>query len=159
MFTLQINCATIEDAERVIAALKFSASPAIVENLATQIPFNDPSGLSDAESPAAKYFPNTTNTATTEPEPKKRGRPRREVAEQPAAPLAEDHDAKHVPEEPTQQALTLDDARNALKGVQAKYGTDDLAKPLEILGQFSAGRISEVRAEQYPAFIAACKAA
>lgn len=145
MFTLQIQCATIEDAERVIAALKFSANPTIVENLATQIP--------------VVHIVEVNTAATTEPEAKKRGRPRREVAEQPAAPIAEDHDAKHVPEEPTQQAPTLDDARSALKGVQAKYGTDDLAKPLEILGQFSAGRISEVKAEQYPAFIAACKAA
>lgn len=161
MFTLQIQCATLDEAERIIAALKYSADPAVVDALAAQLPFNDPAGLSDAESPAAKRFPGTTNTGAEKPK-NPRGRPRREVAEKPAASAEVQGPApapESEPEVQAQQAPTLDDARAALKGVQAKYGTDDMTKPLEVLGQFSAGRISEVKPEQYPAFIAACKAA
>lgn len=147
MFTLQIQCPTIEDAERIIAALKHSANPAVVENLAAQIP--PPCDNAHVVEGGEKF---------AEPEKPKRGRPRREVAEKPAA-SAVSTSADSSADEATQQAPTLDDARAALKDVQAKYGTDDMSKPLEVLGQFSAGRISEVTPEQYPAFIAACKAA
>jgi len=154
MFTLQIQCPTIEDAERIIAALKYGANPAVVESLAAQIPATSANQADRRES-----------EQSASQEPKKRGRPRREVAEKPAA--SNDAASSSTASDPAegqsgataQQAPTLDDARAALKAVQAKYGTDDMSKPLEVLGQFSAGRISEVKPEQYPAFIAACKAA
>jgi predicted lipid-binding transport protein (Tim44 family) len=150
MFTLQIQCPTIEDAERIIAALKYSANPAVVEALAAQV---------NAEVEPAAITPEVEKPKNP------RGRPRREVAEKPAASSAPATEADSGTETSpgvdtsAQQAPTLDDARAALKAVQAKYGTDDMSKPLEVLGQFSAGRISEVKPEQYPAFIAACKAA
>jgi hypothetical protein len=148
MFTLQIQCTTIEDAERVLAALKHTAEPAVVQQVAEQI------------KPPAEA-------------PKKRGRPRREVAatatEKPAASpasLSESQGSTAAPRsEPevkgpeTQQAPTFEDVRNALKAVQAKYGENDLAKPLAILAQFDAARVSAVKESDYPAFIAACEAA
>jgi predicted lipid-binding transport protein (Tim44 family) len=146
MFTLQIQCGTIEDAERILAALKHSANPAVVEALAAQV---------NAEVEPAAITPEVEKPKNP------RGRPRREVAEKPktAAAPAVAAGAASEAGDASAPAPTLDDARAALKGVQAKYGTDDMSKPLEVLGQFSAGRISEVKSEQYPAFIAACKAA
>lgn len=162
MFTLQIQCPTLDDAERIIAALRYSANLAVVEALAAQIPA---ASVVASESSQALLTAGADTPVPASQEPKKRGRPRREVAEKPAASSAPATEADSGTETSpgvdtsTQQAPTLDDARAALKDVQAKYGTDDMAKPLEVLGKFSAGRISEVKPDQYPAFIAACKAA
>lgn len=158
MFTLQIQCNTIEDAEKILATLKFGAGKDVVQQVADQIPA---ALAAPGESQAAEPAPALPDTKPKNP----RGRPRREVAEKPAA--STDTATSTAPGDTgvdpsaasTQQAPTLDDARAALKAVQAKYGTDDMSKPLEILGQFSAGRISEVKPEQYPDFITACKAA
>lgn len=149
MFTLQIQCPTLDEAERIIAALKHSANPAVVDALAAQIP----------AAPAALGEPGDANSEAARPEPKKRGRPRREVAEKPETAAAPAVAAVAASEagDASAPAPTLDDARAALKGVQAKYGTDDMSKPLEVLAKFSAGRISEVKPADYPRFIAACK--
>jgi hypothetical protein len=161
-FQLVITCQSIEDAERVLATLKHGADPAVVKQVEGQIPFADPAGLSDAESPAKKHFPETTNTAAEKPK-NPRGRPRRQVAEPLPESAAPEAEATATPEAeaqaPAQQTYTIDDVRAALKDVQAKYGTADMAKPLEILGKFGAGRVSEVKAADYAGFIAACKAA
>jgi|SRR5690348_2251915 len=158
MFTLQIQCPTLDEAERIIAALKHSANPAVVDALAAQIP----ASATAAEVPETRST--VSGVAVPSQEPKKRGRPRREVAKKPAASVATATDdlSPNQPDkaqktELTQQAPTLDDARAALKGVQAKYGTDDMSQPLEVLAKFSAGRISEVKPADYPRFIAACK--
>lgn len=155
MFTLQIQCTTIEDAERVLAALKHTADPAVVNQVADQLPA--------AETPAPTKNP--------------RGRPRRTVAttetEKPAASTdatnanatnvdanaAEATNASATNANAAPQAPTFDQVRAALKAVQAKYGENDLAKPLAILQQFDAARVSAVKESDFVAFIAACEAA
>ena len=150
-FQLVITCQSIEDAERVLATLKHGADPAVVKQV--EDPVNP---QTDAGQPPAAEKPKNP-----------RGRPRRQVAEplpESAAPASAGSDpAEKKPEDssgaPAQQTYTLDDVRAALKDVQAKYGTADMAKPLEILGRFGAGRVSEVKEADYAKFIAVCKAA
>jgi hypothetical protein len=111
MFTIQIQCATIEDAERVMATLKWGVAPKLIQDVAVQVP---PDRADDV-------------------------------------PLLIENESAPVPG-------TLDAARAALKALQARHGVDNMAVPLEVLSKFSAGRISEVQPDQYPAFIAACDA-
>ena len=149
-FQLVITCQSIEDAERVLATLKHGADPAVVKQVTDQI---------NAPVESGKVNPKVDD------KPKNpRGRPRREVAPplpESAAPASEDAStgSRVAEQEPAQQTYTLDDVRAALKDVLAKYGTADMEKPLALLSQFGAGRVSEVKAEDYAAFIAACKAA
>src|SRR5690348_17536407 len=82
MFTLQIQCPTLDEAERIIAALKHSANPAVVDALAAQIP----ASATAAEVPETRST--VSGVAVPSQEPKKRGRPRREVAKKPAASVA-----------------------------------------------------------------------
>lgn len=146
-FQLVITCQSIEDAERVLATLKHGADPAVVKQVEAQV-----NPQTDAGEPPAAEKPKNPQ-----------GRPRRQVAEPLPESAAPEADAPATPlaeaEAPAQQTYTLDDVRAALKDVQAKYGTADMAKPLEILGKFGAGRVSEVKAADYAKFIAACKAA
>lgn len=162
-FQLVITCQSIEDAERVLATLRHGADPAVVKEVTAQIPASASNGDNPGNPEPA------LNSGAPAQEPKKRGRPRREVAPpltESAAPVATatEGSSPSQPDEniktgPAQQTHTLDDVRAALKEVQAKYGTADMAKPLEILGKFGAGRVSEVKEADYAGFIAACKAA
>lgn len=149
-FQLQITVSSIEDAERVLATLKHGADPAAVKQVTDQINAPVESG--------------EVNPKVDDKPKNPRGRPRREVAPPLPESAAPEAEATATPlaeaEAPAQQpSYTLDDVRKALQGVQAKYGTADMAKPLEILGKFGAGRVSEVKAADYADFIAACKAA
>lgn len=159
-FQLQITVSSIEEAERILACLRHDADPTVVKDVAAQI------------NPTVESGPVNPQVDPPAADKPKRGRPRREVAPPlsesaaPSASLPEKQGPAPAPEsEPevegqaAQQTYTLDDARKALKDVQAKYGTADMEKPLAILSQFGAGRVSEVKAEDYAAFIAACKAA
>lgn len=157
-FQLVITCQSIEDAERVLATLKHGADPVVVEQVEGQIPNGVSPQLSgESVSPALNESPSAEKPKNP------RGRPRRQVAEPLPESAAPEAEATATPEAeaqaPAQQTCTLDDVRNALKDVQAKYGTADMAKPLEILGKFGAGRVSEVKEADYAKFIAACKAA
>lgn len=152
-FQLQITVSSIEEAERILACLRHDADPTVVKDVAAQI------------NPTVESGPVNPQVDPPAADKPKRGRPRREVA----PPLPESAAPESTPaaseagaqslSAPAQQTYTLDDARKALKDVQAKYGTADMEKPLAILSQFGAGRVSEVKAEDYAAFIAACKAA
>lgn len=146
-FQIVITCQSIEDAERVLATLKHGADPSVVKQVADQVNPQADAG----SSPAAEKPKNP------------RGRPRRQVAEPLPESGAPEAEVTATPEAeaqaPAQQTYTLDDVRAALKDVQAKYGTADMAKPLEILGKYGAGRVSEVKEADYADFIAACKAA
>lgn len=53
----------------------------------------------------------------------------------------------------TATELTLDDVRGALQGYTAKHG---VPAGIELLKKFDAGRISELNADQYAAFVEAC---
>ena len=150
-FQLQITVSSIEEAERILACLRHDADPTVVKDVADQInPMVESGPVNPQVDPPAADKP-------------KRGRPRREVAPPLSESAAPEAEATATPEAeaeaPAQQTYTLDDARKALKDVQAKYGTADMEKPLALLSQFGAGRVSEVKAEDYAAFIAACKAA
>ena len=151
-FQLQITVSSIEEAERILACLRHDADPTVVKDVAAQI------------NPTVESGPVNPQVDPPAPDKPKRGRPRREVAPplpESAAPASEDAStgSRVAEQEPAQQTYTLDDVRAALKDVLAKYGTADMAKPLEILGKFGAGRVSEVKAADYAKFIAACKAA
>jgi hypothetical protein len=119
--------------------------------------------------------------------PKKRGRPAKqaqpEVAQNtgsgtsPVAPSTPASDGGSQPQEPegsaspaavdpapvkpgvgeaAETAFTTDDLRKALAAVNEKKG---LAFARELLVKFGAGRVSEVKEDQYAEVIAACKAA
>jgi predicted lipid-binding transport protein (Tim44 family) len=161
MFTLTIQVSSIDEAERILAALKHTADPAAVAQVEDQV-FAGPSPSTLIENPEK-------NSPAIEQTPRRRGRPPK-ADQKSAAPVAESGSAAVAPaleEQPAsepvvqsaQQTLSIDDARNALKEVQAKYGAADMAKPLALLGQFGANRVSEVKVEKYAEFIAACKAA
>jgi len=175
MFTLTIQVSSIDEAERILAALKYTADPAAVLQVQDQVEYGTASYGSTMALPlgATVIEPDSENpqknSPAIEPTTRKRGRPPK-ADQKSAAPVAESGSAAIAPTlekqsesepvvQPAQQTYSIDDARNALKEVQAKYGTADMSKPLELLGQFGANRISEVNADKYADFIAACKAA
>lgn len=165
MYMLQIQVATFDDLERIVACLKHSADPVIVKQVeATRdlIAYSDPAGLTDAESPAAKHFPNTTNEVEVTKPKNPRGRPRREVAAplpESAAPEAEVTATPEVEAQaPAPQTYTLADIREALQGVVSKT-PGDMRPATGLLAEFGAARVSEIPAERYADFVAACKAA
>ena len=69
------------------------------------------------------------------------------AAPKPVAPVT------GAPPSPPPSAATLDNVRNALREV---FNTKGAATATEILKKFGAARISDVKPEQYVAFIAAC---
>lgn len=150
MFDLRIRCKTIKDAERILACLKNAADPAVVREVSAQI------------AAPAEVVADVAAIVEAATAPKKRGRPAREVAAplSPAEPeIVDTKDVVSTAPDTTELEVTLDGIKAALMSVQAKYGAADMFKPLAILGQFGAGRISEVKATDYPAFIAACQGA
>lgn len=159
-FILQIEVDSFEEAEQIVASLRHSASPAAVAQVEAQVQVDD-AGPSDAESPAKKYFPETTNVAAEPEAPKRRGRPRKEQA----APLVvqeEAHEAAMSSGDPEksepEQPLSIDHVREALRGVQAN-GIGDVPKQLALLQKYGAQRVTELKPENYADFIADCKAA
>lgn len=164
MFTLNIQVSTIEEAERILAALKYTADPAAVQQVQDQVVLTAATLTADVFEELLSGN-SEKNSSAIEPTTRKRGRPSKadQKSVAPAvdvptevAPSSGDHSNGSTS---AQQTYSIDDARNALKEVQAKYGTADMSKPLELLGQFGANRISEVNADKYADFIAACKAA
>lgn len=157
-FQIQITVDSIEEAERILACLKHDNAPA-AQQVASQVSPNNP------QVESAKI------NSAVEPPKKKRGRPRREVAPAPApesaapvASLSEKQDPAPAPESEVevkgqaaqQTTYTFDDTKAALKKLLDKY-EGDMKKPLEVLGQFGAERISAVKEADYAAFIAACE--
>lgn len=139
-YTFTITCNSVEEIERLLAALRFDADPAVVEQVQTQVA-----------------------ASGTEP-PKRRGRPPRATTTEPVAPAStETAEPKGAPAEvqeaqaePAQQPLSIDDVRQALRDLQSRVGEADMAVPLGVLSKFNASRVSEVKPEDYAAFIAAC---
>lgn len=157
-YTFTITCNTTEEIERLFAALRHDADPTVVEQVQA------------AAIDAAAHTKAGGTPATEEPAnpPKRRGRPPRDKAPEPAAPVtdaanvtARDTGASEATATPAQQPapLTIDDARGALRDLQSRIGEADMATALGVLSQFGANRISEVKAEDYTAFIDACKKA
>jgi len=158
IFQLQITVQSIEEAERVLASLKHSADPAVVQQVEGQIPAFD-GEVSVKGEPVAEKPKNP------------RGRPRRQVADPlpesaaPSASLPEKQGPAPAPEsEPevegqaARQTYTRDDVRQALMDLQAKT-PGDMTGALAMLEKFKAGRVSEVAEADFAKFIAACKAA
>lgn len=149
-YTFTITCSTTEEIERLLAALRHDADPAVVEQVQTA-----------AVDATARTQADGTPPATDTPKPR-RGRPPRERATEPAAPAT---DAANAPARDTgaseanatsAQQPTIDNARGALRDLQARIGEADMATALGVLSKFGANRISEVKVEDYPAFIDAC---
>lgn len=147
-FQIQITVDSIEEAERILACLRHDNPPA-AQQVADQV----------------------TDTADNLPvEPKKRGRPREEESAAPAAtesaaPVVASESSEpqatvgeEIPVPAQQTPPTFDDAKAALQQLLARHD-GDMAKPLEILAKYDAQRISAVKEADWPAFIAACKAA
>lgn len=101
-----------------------------------------------------------------------RGRPRKEVApetvepEQNAVEQEETAPEAEIPavepeisavehEEPPAKAYTIDDVRAALQGFTAQHG---MASGIDLLKNFGASRVSELKVGDYAAFIAGCGA-
>jgi hypothetical protein len=93
-----------------------------------------------------------------------RGRPRREVAApltESAAPAPETADAIGQDEAdntaaPAQQTYTLADVREALQGVVTRT-PGDMRPATQLLADFGAARVSEIKADDYARFVAACQ--
>lgn len=79
--------------------------------------------------------------------PKKAARKPKETVTPP--PLPTKTDAAAAPQ------ITTDEVREALSTLAATRGTD---KAKAILAQYKAGRVSEIKPEQYEAFLASIKA-
>lgn len=89
------------------------------------------------------------------------------VADEPAAPAPEKRTRKPKPADPAPapapeggggpveptKAPTLDEVRAALQGYTARHSIED---GIELLKEFKAGRISELKADDYTAFVAKC---
>lgn len=154
IFQLQITVQSIEEAERILASLKYSADPAVVQQVEDQ---------TQRILACAEQVAQHVNPAAPDDKPKNpRGRPRRQVADalpEPAAPVAE---ATATPEAeveaPVPQTYTRDDIRKALMDLQAKT-PGDMTGALAMLEKFNAGRVSEVQDADFAKFIDACKAA
>lgn len=89
-----------------------------------------------AAAPVGESAPAAAEQATSAPAPT-------------AAPVAAQAAADAKP-------LTIDDVRAKL---QAFTGAKGIDAGLALLGEFKAGRISELKAEDYPAFVAKCEVA
>lgn len=152
MFTLTIQVSSIDEAERILAALKHSADPTAVQQVTEQV-----AEANTTAEPIAREITSGGDTGAV----RRRGRaPKEKAVPSGTSDTVEATEVVQQPvDQPTEQPLTIDHAREALKGVQAKYGSADMAKPLELLARFGANRVSEVKAENYADFIAACKAA
>lgn len=139
-FQIQITVDSIEEAERILACLRHDNPPA-----AQQVNAQVESGKINPEVAPAKP----------------RGRPRKESAA-PAATESAAPESQGEPSgtaEPAQQTPpTFDDAKAALQALLARHD-GDMTVPLQVLASFDAQRISAVKEADWPAFIAACKAA
>jgi hypothetical protein len=148
-FQIQITVDSIAEAERILACLRHDNPPA-----AQQV---------NAQVESGKINPEVAPT-------KPRGRPRKEsaalAATESAAPVATatDDQSPNQPDQvqntgPAQQTPpTFDDAKAALQALLARHD-GDMTVPLQVLASFDAQRISAVKEADWPAFIAACKAA
>ena len=158
-FILQIEVDSIDEAERILASLRHSAAPAVVQQINEQV--NAGFSAGDMTDAAAQGFRDGQSASAAEA-PKRRGRPRKEQA----APLAEQNTAHEAanssgkPEksESEQPPYSIADVREALMGVQAG-GIGDVPRQLALLQKYGANRVTELKPENYAAFIADCKAA
>lgn len=156
-FILQIEVDSFEEAEQIVASLRHSAPPAAVTQVEAQVTSSFSAG--DMTEAAAQGFRDGRETASNEPQAevtaKRRGRPRKEQAAS-----VESMSTSSVPSEEssTEQPLSIDDVREALRGVQAN-GIGDVPKQLALLQKYGAQRVTELKADNYAAFIADCKAA
>lgn len=157
-FDITIHCDTLEAAERVLACLRHDNAPAAAQ-VARQV---NPPVEPGKDNP--EVAPQTGNAELMkQAPPKKRGRPRREVAPpltatESAAPTAPQGEPSGSAEPPAQRTYTIDDAKAALKKLLDKHN-GDMGPALQVLGQFDAERITAVKEADYRAFVAACAAA
>jgi hypothetical protein len=142
-YTFTITCNTAEEIERLLAALRDDADHATA------------TAVQPAVQSAAVQGDTGGDVPTSVDAPKRRGRPPREKTPEPA----QQSETFEEVEQPPQVNVTLDDARAALRGLQSRAGEDDMATPIGVLKEFGASRISEVKAEDYAAFIVACEKA
>lgn len=154
-FTFTITCNTTEEIERVLDFLKGGVTTVATTQVETA------TAVTCVQTAAGE------DNGTAAEQPKRRGRPPRSAVTEPASPATTDTDApqgptsavqeaKDEPEKQPDKKVTLDDARSALRGLQSRIGEDDMATPIALLKDFGATRISEVKAEDYAAFVAAC---
>lgn len=161
-FILQIEVESIEEAERILASLKHSADPAAVSQVADQV--NASFSAGDMTEAAAQGFRDgQAASAVADSTVKRRGRLRKEQA----GSVAESGSESSIPGndapagtsvQPDSPSLTPNDVREALRGVQ-KDGMGDVPRQLELLQKYGANRVTELKPENYAAFIEDCKAA
>ncbi|WP_104668682.1 hypothetical protein [Ensifer adhaerens] len=133
------------------------AQPEVAQNTGSSEPAppftGDPAGQPES---AAEDSPPTSSAAPAVTE-QKRGRPRKETAQESTAPAVEEQ-APAEPAKESAQPITLDDLRAALQVFTAKNGIE---AGMPLLAQYNARRISEM-AEQpedaKAAFIKECQA-
>jgi hypothetical protein len=145
MLTVTIQFSDITELQNFIAATKHDAP----EDVVAQI-----------EHGAAQAITETPVAA-----PKPRGRPKKsetlaaltgDAPETNAGKATVDGEAKATPVSQTTTEAPLDEARAAL---QTLVTTKGMESGFEVLKQFGAQRVSEVKAEDYSLFVDACKGA
>lgn len=118
---------------------------------------SQPSPQPPVETPAqtASEAPSEPATDVEAATPAKRGRkPKNELKTDPEVEVQPEPEPVVVAE-PELRALSIDEVRAALQQYTAAKG---VPAGIELLKKFSAGRISELAAEQYAAFVAECAA-
>lgn len=123
-----------------------------------------PAVVNTGSTESAEYHPQSTEVsavsgADAAPAPvKKRGRMKPEVREEEPAPEPVEAVEAVVEAEPVEpepaKAYTIDDVRAALQSYTAKAGIDG---GIQLLKNFGAQRISELKAGDYAAFVGACQ--
>lgn len=127
-------------------------------------------GAAGVGEPVGSDAPGSAPEITAFEAPKRTRKPKQETAAAPVGEPAASATAEASSAQPstagdapaaatpadTATKLTLDDVRARL---QAFTGTKGIDAGLALLGEFKAGRISELKAEDYPAFVAKCEVA
>lgn len=130
-------------------------------------------GADGVSEPVGSDAPGSAPEITAFETPKRTRKPKQETAAAPADPTPAPAAAaattesgasvdtassasSAAPQADTATKLTLDDVRAKL---QAFTGAKGIDAGLALLGEFKAGRISELKAEDYPAFVAKCEVA
>lgn len=146
-----------------------STQPQVVENSGStgSAPTFTPSDDAVVGADVAGEQPEDKSAPTVVTEAKRRGRPPKvkeeavEQVEKPGAASAVESEKSTTENaaptvEQTATATTLDDVRAALQGFTAAKG---VPAGIELLKEFGAARISELKAEQFAAFIGKCEVA
>lgn len=154
------NAEHLRVVQRIVGALAAPAAPLGLPVVTAELPESASAAVAVLATANAKPDP-VVIVAEDAPVKRGPGRPRKAKIAAPEGTLAAAVDSAREAEEvetpPAEPAkpLTVDDVRAALQGFTAAHG---VPAGLALLKTFGASRISELKAEDYPAFVKGCAA-